>query len=74
MNNGLPRGVICFTNPQQMVFIRQHGLYGNVSVGDRPTSQHPLAVMAARRNRFGKLKDLLCIVPGDSVYLFETGT
>lgn len=58
----IPKGVICFTNPDQIALIRQIGLYGNVAVGDIPKSKHPLSLRAARRNRFGKLKDLLCVV------------
>jgi len=69
------RGVICFTNPQQFPFILQQGIYGNVSVGDIPrNTTDPHSVAPAKITRFGKLKDLLNIVPGDYVFLFETGS
>jgi len=67
-----PRGVICFTNPEQLVYIRQNGTYGNVGIGDIPSKQSPQAISAARRIRFGKLNDLLCVKSGDLVFLFET--
>ena len=72
--NSQPRGVICFTNPEQIAYIRQNGPYGNVGVGDKPSKQSPQAISAARRIRFGKLNDLLCVKPGDLVFLFETVT
>lgn len=66
------KGVICFTNPQQLPFIKQKGMYGNVSDGDVPRNPRVgTSVTAARRIRFGKLKDLLCVAPGDYVFLFE---
>ena len=55
-----PRGVICFTNPAQLPYIRQHGIYGNVDSGD-----------TMKRIRYGKLKDLLNVTQGDLVFLFE---
>lgn len=75
----IPRGVICFTNPEQIKHIRRNGTYGNVRVGDipskpSPSKPSPQAISAARRIRFGKLKDLLCVKPGDLVFLFETVT
>jgi len=73
-NDRLPRGVICFSNPNQIVYIRQNGTYGNVGVGDKPSKQSPQAISAAKRIRFGKLKDLLCVKPGDLVFLYETVT
>jgi len=65
------RGVICFTNPGQFTYITQSGIYGNVSNGDKPIRGTVQAVARARITRFGKLKDLLCIAPGDYVFLFE---
>lgn len=68
----ISKGVICFTNPQQLPYIRKLGIYGNVSVGDIPKKRNALqSVARARITRFGKLKDLLCIAPGDYVFLFE---
>ena len=63
-----PKGVICFTNPEQLPFILQNGMYGNRS--DNPP-QATSQISAARGTRFGKLKDLLCVAPGDLLFLFE---
>lgn len=65
------RGVICFTNPGQFTYVRQSGIYGNVSSGDRPARGTPQGITRARITRFGKLTDLLCIATGDYVFLFE---
>ncbi|GEM_PF-6840034 len=62
-------GLICFTNPEQLPYIRQNGLYGNVSSGDKPST--PRAAFAARRTRFGKIKDMVAATPGAKVFLFE---
>lgn len=68
----IPKGVICFTNPQQLAYIKKLGIYGNVSVGDVPGKPNvKQSINRARITRFGKLKDLLCIAPGDYVFLFE---
>jgi hypothetical protein len=68
------KGVICFTNPEQFPFILQKGIYGNVKEGDKPKNPSDgRSVAAARDVRFGKLEDLLCVVPGDLVFLFERG-
>jgi hypothetical protein len=72
INPPISKGVICFTNPQQLPYVKQLGIYGNVSVGDIPkNSRSKQSVVRARITRFGKLKDLLCIAPGDYVFLFE---
>jgi hypothetical protein len=72
MTSPISKGVICFTNPQQLPYVKQLGIYGNVSVGDIPKNPHnKQSVVRARITRFGKLKDLLCIAPGDYVFLFE---
>lgn len=65
------RGIICFTNPDQIRYIYDLGIYGNVSSGDRPRKDIPQSVMAARKIRFGKLKDLLNLAPGNLVFFFE---
>jgi hypothetical protein len=68
----LSKGVICFTNPQQLPYIKRLGVYGNVSAGDIPKNpQSKQSIVRAKITRFGKLKDLLCIAPGDYVFLFE---
>jgi hypothetical protein len=63
------KGVICFTNPEQLSFILQKGIYGNRS--DAPP-QSASQVAAARGTRFGKLKDLLCVAPGDYVFCISS--
>ncbi len=70
--NRQPRGVICFTNQHQFPHILAKGMYGNVSAGDQPSNPSDArSVSASRRNRFGKLKDLFCVAPGDLVFFFE---
>ena len=66
-----PRGVICFTNPQQLEFIKKNGVYGNVDTGDTTTKTSGQAISKAKQIRFGKIADLLSVIPGDIVFLFE---